>query len=261
MALSFDIFRVVATHQFVEPVDARGLTKEGGSIFDGQESIPLMKYGVLFSTTAILLLVTAARNGGWAALSVWPALSFAIVAVGYFFVGPRVYGKSTAGELSWFNSVLLLPYLLCLRFVWHAVQLVKTEPAYDQLTDQIYIGRRLLAREFPANIDHVVDLTCEFDEPRRVRAVDYHSMQILDGFVPTIQQLQSWVAKVAEFEGTVYIHCAEGHGRTGLFATALLVQLGQYSCTTEALKFVQSRRPRVRLSSRQHKSLAAFQVL
>ena len=219
-----------------------------------------MKYGMLFGGISGLLIVTALVHGGLSLLCLWPAVSFATVAAGYLFLGPRVYGKSQ-GRLALSNSILLLPYLIYMWLVWHLVRFIKTESAYDQITENIYIGRRLLAHEFPDFIDHVVDLTCEFTEPQPLRNTDYHSCQILDGFVPDTAQLKQWIVNAANLNGNIYIHCAEGHGRTGLFAVALLIQLGKFSAVDDALEFVQSKRPLVKLSRHQMKTLLAVQLI
>lgn len=216
-----------------------------------------MKYGILFSIVSVLLTVASVLYGGWYSLCLWPAVSFGMVAAGYLFAGPRVYGKSESGILSFFSVILLLPFLVYLWCVWYGVRLVKTESAYNQLTDNIYIGRRLLAREFPEFIDHVIDLTCEFTEPKPLRNADYHAMQILDGYVPNSQQFKTWIAKAATLDGKIYIHCAEGHARTGLFAAALLVRLGYSQSAEDALKLVNSKRPQVRLGSHQLQALTS----
>ena len=93
-----------------------------------------MKYGFLFSLVSGLLAAVAFTHGGWYLLALWPSLSFAIVAVGYFRIGPAVYGKSRDGNLAITNQLLLLPYLIYLWSVWYAIRHVKREPAYDQLT-------------------------------------------------------------------------------------------------------------------------------
>ena len=216
-----------------------------------------MKYGIIFGCVSILLIVAAVNRDGWYLLWLWPAISFGIVAVGYLFFGPKVFGKSE-GVLSTLNTILLLPYLLYMWSVWYLVRFVKTETAYDQLTESIYIGRRLLSHEFPDFVDHVIDLTCEFTEPKPLRNADYHSFQILDGFAPQTAQLKQWIANTANLNGNIYIHCAEGHGRTGLFAAALLVQLGNFTSVDDALEFVKSKRPLVRLGARQLESLSAI---
>ena len=212
---------------------------------------------MIFTIVSVLLIVVAIMHGGWYLLCLWPATSFGVVAAGYLFAGPAVFGKSQSGILSAFHMLLLLPYLIPLWSVWSILRWIQSESPYDRLTDTVFIGRRLLGHELPESIDHVIDLTCEFNEPQSLRSANYHSMQILDGFVPNSQQLKIWVAEVAALQGTVYIHCAEGHGRTGLFAAALLVQVGQSESVADALQFIQSKRPGVRLSSRQLQTLTA----
>src|SRR5262245_23662200 len=112
-----------------------------------------MKYGILFTTVAVLLTTSAMIHRGWCFVLLWPALSFAIIALGYFHFGPRVYGKSQRGVLSPINLLLLLPYLLYLWSVWNVVRIFKRESAFDQLTENIFIGRRLLSHEFPNNFE------------------------------------------------------------------------------------------------------------
>ena len=219
-----------------------------------------MKYGILFSTAAVLFVIAAFNRSGWSLLLLWPAMSFAIIASGYIRFGPRVFGKSRNGVLSIINTLSLLPYLSFTWAVWYGVRLFKREPAFNQLTEHIYIGRRLLGHEFPKNIDHVIDLTCEFTEPKALRSVNYLSCQILDGFVPPSLELQSWVADAEKLAGNIYIHCAEGHGRTGLFAAALLLRHRDFNTPEDALNYVRSKRPLVRLGKRQLATLASMQV-
>lgn len=210
-----------------------------------------MKYGILFATVAVLLVMLAVSQRGWHFLWLWPAISFGIVSLGYLHFGPRVYGKSEHGLLSPTAQLLLLPYLLYVWAVWYAVRIVKREPAFNSLTKNIFIGRRLLSRELPDNIDHVVDLTCEFNEPKALRSLSYHSFQILDGFVPSRGQLHEWTDRISKLSGNIFIHCAEGHGRTGLLAACVLLYLGHSQTPNEALQLIRSKRPLVRLGRRQ----------
>ncbi len=214
-----------------------------------------MKYGILFITLALLLIVTALLHQGWWLLLCYPAVSFMIVASDYLYFGTAIYGKSSLGVMLILNQILLFPYLVYLWLVWYLLRLVKREPAITQLTENVYIGRRLMANEFPNYINHVIDLTCEFTEPQKMRLASYHSFQILDGFVPTSSQLHDWVESVARLEGNIYIHCAEGHGRTGLFSALLLLHLNQVQTVEQAIDFIQSKRPLVRLGQRQHQLL------
>lgn len=217
-----------------------------------------MKYGILFAIVSLLLVYVALTQGGWQVVLLWPAASFGIVAAGYLHLGPRVFGKSQSGRLSFIAQLVLFPYLFYLWSVWHLLRIIKREAAFDQLVDQLYIGRRLLSRELPCDIVHVVDLTCEFNEPRELRSLSYHSFQILDGAAPSPDQLQKWVDQVAGLTGNVYVHCAEGHGRTGLFAAALLLRSGRCDTPEEAISFVKSKRPLVRLGRQQMEVLRAL---
>ncbi len=214
-----------------------------------------MKYGFLIGTVSILLCAFAIDSQHWPIL--WPALSFGIVSCGYFFAGPKVFGKTTQGRISLLNFILLLPYLAYVWSAWHLLRIVKSENAYDQISEYLFIGRRLTSQECPDFLEHVVDLTCEFHEPEKLTSCSYHLFQILDRFAPPIDQLCAWIERVSALQGNVYIHCAEGHGRTGLFAAALLIGRGDYQTPEAALQFIKSKRPQVRLGSSQLLTLKA----
>ncbi|WP_298868354.1 dual specificity protein phosphatase family protein [uncultured Gimesia sp.] len=104
----------------------------------------------------------------------------------------------------------------------------------------------------------MIDLTCEFSEPHALRESSYFCFPVLDRSVPSLDDLRSWIERIAALEGNILIHCAEGHGRTGLFAAALLVHTGQTETPESALQFIQSKRPLVRLSHLQMKTLMEF---
>lgn len=217
-----------------------------------------MNFGYLILMIAFLLSSAAVNHQGWYWLLLWPAFSFGLVAAGYLFLGPRVFGKSERGLLAPFNQFLLLPYLIYLSAIWYLLRLVRPEPAINQLTEKLFISRRLLSRELPDHIEHVIDLTCEFSEPLALRSVGYICFPVLDRAVPSVEDLRSWIERTATFDGNILIHCAEGHGRTGLFATALLLYTGHSETPEAALKFIQSRRPLVRLSRGQWRIVQNF---
>ena len=219
----------------------------------------LMKYGVLFLILAALCLVVAVQNDGWHWLWLWPGFSFFVVAMGYLFLGPAIFGKSSKGVLAITNQIVLLPYLVFLWSVWHLSRLVKREPAFHFLNERFCLARRLLPHELPDGIDHIVDLTCEFTEPMSLRCRSYNSFPILDGFVPRDGQLTKWIEHVANLNGTILIHCAEGHGRTGLFAAGLLLYLHESDTAENALRMVQAKRPSVRLGRLQFEVLRNLQ--
>ena len=57
----------------------------------------------------------------------------------------------------------------------------------------------------------------------------------------------------------VLVHCAHGHGRSLVLMCAILVVSGRAGDFLEAFRMVKAARPRVRLNSRQHASLVAWQ--
>lgn len=214
-----------------------------------------MKYGLLFALVGAILTAAGVRHGGWYWVSAWPALNCLVISGGYLGFGPAVFGKTKLGRLPLGRTVVLAPFLVSLWTTWRILRAVKSEPAFDRINDKLIIGRRLLSHEFPEGIDHVVDLTCEFNEPKACQSADYHSFQILDAFVPDSDDLRRWVQLAANFSGTVYVHCAEGHGRTGLFAAALILKHGHVCTAEEAIQLLQSHRPLVQLGPRQRIAL------
>jgi len=217
-----------------------------------------MKYGSAFAILAMLIAIYAVREGGWYFVLLWPALSFALVSIAYFGVGVFIFGKQPSGTLSIGRSILLAPFLVYLNFVWHAVRFFSREAAFNQLTDYVFIGRRLLSHERASNFDHIVDLTCEFNEPRALRKSGYISLPTLDGHYADKETLLQSVARIAELDGTVYIHCAQGHGRTATLAIAYLIQQGISETIDDAVNYVLERRPDAHLGRAQRTMLESI---
>ena len=217
-----------------------------------------MKYGSAFAILAMLTAIYAVREGGWYFVLLWPALSFALVSIAYFGAGVFIFGKQPSGTLSIGRSLLLAPFLVYLNFVWHAVRFFSRETAFNRLTDNVFIGRRLLSHERASNFDHIVDLTCEFNEPRALRKSGYISLPTLDGHYADQETLLQSVARIAELKGTVYIHCAQGHGRTATLAIAYLIQQRISETIDDAVNYVLERRPNAHLGRTQRTMLEAI---
>ena len=219
-----------------------------------------MKYGITFTLFAALIGYVAIVNGGLAYLLLWPAISFLLVAIAYFGVGPIVFGKQPDGTLEPIRQILLAPFLLYLWAVWHIVRLVSRESPYNQLTDSVFIGRRLLSSERPIQFDHIVDLTCEFNEPFALRSTGYISLPTLDTQHPSLDELRRRAEIIANLDGTVYIHCAQGHGRTATLAIAYLIHTGHSTTINGAIEYVLDRRPLAHLGRSQRKMLQALRM-
>lgn len=209
-----------------------------------------MKYAITFAMMSFVMVAATVHYPSMSWLLIWSALSFGGVALGYAGLGPRVFGKSTHGKIPPLYKFFHLPYLAFTWLVWHMCRLLSPESAFNKIDDRLMIGRRLLSKEVPEDFDHYIDLTAEFDEPYAIRSqANYHSLPILDASVPRLHELKQAVE--ASADGRVYVHCAQGHGRTGLFALALLLHRQRVQTIEEGLSLLQSLRPAVKLNVQQ----------
>lgn len=120
------------------------------------------------------------------------------------------------------------------------------------LTVDYCIGRRLLSGEYPPNLAAVVDLTCEFSEQLPLlSAPEFRVFPILDAGAVSAAELTAMVREIAALPRPVYLHCARGHGRTAMVASALLLHLGLAESAADAERRVLDVRPGARMNRRQ----------
>ena len=216
-----------------------------------------MKPAFLFTIVGTLAIAYGVQDltVGW--LMCWVGLAYLLVSAAYLGVGPRIFGKKPNGRLSIYAQLALFPYLLITWTVWYALRVFRKEPPYHQVLQDLYIGRRLLSGEYPNGFDSVLDLTCEFNEPNAVVARHrYYSLPILDACGATDANLLLQLQKIIDEAGVLFIHCAEGHGRTGMVAAVALLLKGVANQPEEAMRFIQNRRPKVRLSHEQTRTVS-----
>lgn len=182
----------------------------------------------------------------------WSGGSFAAVAVAYALQKPRVFGKRNDGAMAPLPRLLLLPYLLLAWLIWYGQTRLSSEAACNEVAPGLWLGRRISAAQMPPGVTLVVDLTSEFGKPRPVRqGREYVCLSALDNATPELEAFRSAVRRVSEREGGVYVHCALGHGRSALVATAVVMERGLATTPEEALALVRRARPGVRLNQAQ----------
>ena len=216
-----------------------------------------MKYAIALGMMSVALAASAFMYPTAAIILVWAAISFGCVALGYGGLGVRVFGKGEDGRIPLGAKILLLPYLLYTWIVWHLYRLLSREDAYNRIEDDLVVGRRLLSAEVPDGFDHYIDLTAEFEDPAPIRCRDsYRSFPMLDASIPSDDELEA-VADATKL-GRTYIHCAQGHGRTGLFALALLIHRGRIQTTDEGIELLKSLRPAINLNREQSRFIERY---
>lgn len=192
----------------------------------------------------------------------WPAVDFLLLGLAYLGRRDLVFSKDPVnGRLALWSKVLLAPYLIMTAALWHLIRLISREPAHGLLAPGVFVGRRLLPSEYPAGILTIVDLTAEIDELRPSAGEHrYHSVPLLDGAALPPGELREVAARIAALPRPVYVHCAQGHGRTAMVAAALLLALGHVSSPSQALARVAVCRPGAKPNRAQRNSVLALEA-
>jgi hypothetical protein len=213
-----------------------------------------MKYALAFLFVTAGLVYLALRHSGFALLLLWPAASFALVSLGYALLGPGVMGKDALGNYRWWARVPMLPFRLFTLGGWYFGRLLaRGRPAHCEIAPGVWLGRRVVdADELPAGTTLVIDLTSELTEPRGVRdGRRYVCVPALDASVPDVAPCRAVIDQIATNGTGVYIHCAQGFGRSAAVAAAVLIARGDCRDVDEAERRLAALRPGVRLNRRQ----------
>lgn len=203
------------------------------------------------------LAFVGVTHGGSAWVLLWLGVGFLLLAFAQAKKSPAILGKRASGTLAPWSWALFLPLHLYTLGIWHLYRLINREAATHSITPTLIIGRRLLAKEIPPGLANYIDLTAEFTEPATCRAhPGYQTFPILDASTPDADRLQELFGRLRP--GPTYIHCAQGHGRTGLVAASYLLFTGQAQTTKQAVEMLRSARPGLRLNNGQSKFVDAF---
>jgi protein-tyrosine phosphatase len=209
---------------------------------------------------ASAVLIAVLMGGGAAVAPAWFALSYGSVGVAYLGRPILVFGKDrVTGRIPFRRKVLLFPYLVTTAGLWHVLRLLGRERPYARMAPGLYVGRRLLSREYPAGIRTVVDLTFELDARRPLDpGVSYENIPVLDGACLSPTELRDVGARVATLRQPIYLHCAQGHGRTAMVAASVLLALGLAESGERALEDILAARPGARTNRAQRSAALAL---
>ncbi len=214
------------------------------------------EYTLTFLAIGGGLVALAAVLGGVAWVLLWPGAAFLAVAAAYLGLGARLLGKRADGSIFWPARVLLGPYLLSAWVAWRLHRLWMPGPCWVEVAPGLWMGRRAAAGELPEAAKWVVDLTAEFAEPREVvRRRRYRCLPTLDASAPPEEGFLALVRQIAGLEAGVYVHCANGRGRSAAVVAAVLVARGIAADARQALALLRRCQPKINLSSEQSKLL------
>ena len=166
--------------------------------------------------------------------------------------------KDEKGRMPVFVAGFYVPYLVPLWIRRLFITVWLRERAYDKLCDGVWIGRRpLKSADMPGEVTVCVDLVAEFPSSGFERAWSgtYVSFPVLEASVRSCEDLKACIDSLPE--GAIYIHCAQGHGRTGFFACALLLRRGIVQTLPQAEALLATSRPGVKLRKAQRLFLEA----
>jgi protein-tyrosine phosphatase len=192
----------------------------------------------------------------------WIGIAFLGLAVAYFLNRPGFLGKLSNGgrhPLAW---LLLCPYLVVSAV---SRSMSRGKLASAEIRPGLHMGRHLAADEATrlrqsANIKTVVDLAAEHTETLPFREAHYHSLPVLDAMPPTADQLAAAIRAIDAglADGSVYLHCALGYGRSGTVAAAYLIHAGAAADVKQAIALLKQARPGVVLSRGQRDAVVDF---
>jgi hypothetical protein len=216
-----------------------------------------MSHRYLLILLGLILVTIGIVESGWSLLLTWPGANFVILGIAHTKNAPGIFGKRPDGSLPFWSWAIFLPLLLYTNLVWRIACLLSREPAQNTVTNNLVLGRRLLPGEVEGAFANYIDLTAEFPEPAPIRRLPaYQCFPILDGSVPRLEDLHNVIDHLRS--GRTFIHCAQGHGRTGLVAAALLLKQGSAHTPDEALQKLRAGRPGIRLNKVQRQCLEEF---
>lgn len=185
-------------------------------------------------------------------LYLWPCINTIIFGIAYLTNQPKILCKKKNGRFNPLVFLLNLPWLSFQYFLWYTEKFFSDKNAYNKVKGaHLTIGRRLLPNEYPDTIETVLDLTAEFNEVT-LKNKQYINVPLLDAMPLTKSAYLRLVSLAPEIAASrVYIHCAQGHGRTAMVTALLLTLTGYSKSAADAYDLILQCRPKAKMSQSQ----------
>ena len=196
------------------------------------------------------------------------SLSFFLAALGYTGLGPRVFLKRTDGRVALWGYLLHWPYFIFYWVIFTISQFTDRNLPYSHVSGNLFLGRVPTFVDRPKieeiGISNVLDLACEFPEPKFLRdSPTYVCVPLMDTEAPTLRQLEEtveWIRR-SVLTGPTFVHCAFGHGRSVTCVTGYLLSKDPALTVEDAINIVRDNGQRVHLSEEQIERLHQFKRL
>jgi hypothetical protein len=216
-----------------------------------------MRFGMILIALGFVLIQLGLFGKGLRPDLLWLGFDFTALGVAHLLGASALYGKRRDGTIPWWSWIVFLPLFLITHAVWHLFRLLARDAKANEVSEELTVGRRQRAGELEGDFANYVDLTAEFSAPLPIReAPSYLNFPILDGGTPSTRELRAFIRSLRP--GRTFVHCAQGRGRAGLFAVAMLLHSKAATNVEEALRILRSARPGVQLNRNQRRCAETF---
>lgn len=224
--------------------------------------------GIVFFTLGVSLLWCAlgASHLLTRVLCVSAGVAFLTLGISYLLARPGFLCKAQNGRMTVWSYLLHWPYHLLSYCSLIFFRLMRVVP-YQEIAPGLYLGGWLFPWEQSKlkqlGIVSVLDLTCELGEWGFLRNVpSYCCIPLLDGTAPTAAQLRAGIDFIREklSSGSVYVHCAMGHGRSATVVAGYLMASGATGDLPATINLIRSKRPGIRLNAAQRRSIESLNL-
>ena len=225
------------------------------------------QYTLIFSVSGVLALYGSAVADTLLPVILLANVAIASVGVGLAFLlkKPGIFMKAQNGRMSFPGYLVFWPYFVLNHLILGLYRLSSKENPIDEIIPGLYLGCKLWHTDkkklIQRDISAVVDVTSEWGEARFIlKNCAYLCVPVLDTCSPTIEQLRETVVWIEEQlkHGSVFVHCAVGHGRSATIITAYLLYAKKVTGVQGAIDFIKRKRPKINLHQGQLSVLQEF---